>query len=430
MSNISTWSTTAASNNSAAPDGFPEGMAPSGVNNAAREVMAAVRTQHEDAQWIDLGNTPTNTAATIFTLVGDQTTDYHVGRRVKCTDATTLYGTITVSAFTSLTTVTVVLDSGVLSGSLTAVALGIIGANNSSLGNIIVDTVVADTVTSLGALVGVTAAISGAATVGGTLSVDDAIDDVGGLIRTANRNSHHGCTLSNGTDTDNDLDITAGTWMDSTGIYNLTLPSTFVKELDAVYVAGSAAGGLFDGTATPAVQDTTYHVFLIRKDSDGSIDVGFDVSVTAANKPAGHTYFRRIGSINTLAGAATFTQFTQRGDEFLLMATLQSISNGAPGTDANLFAMDVPSDIQVNALISVHMVYGSSNAHCLVTALDQTDTVPSNTLFNMKVTNNSQTSNSQFSTRTDTSGQIRYRQSHASADIDIYTNGWIDERAA
>lgn len=132
MSKISTWSTTAASNNSAAPDGFPEGMAPSGLNNAAREVMASVRTQHEDAQWIDLGNAPTNTSATTFTLVGDQTTAYHVGRRVKCTDATDLYGTISVSAFTSLTTVTVVLDSGVLSGSLTAVALGIIGAENSS----------------------------------------------------------------------------------------------------------------------------------------------------------------------------------------------------------------------------------------------------------------------------------------------------------
>ena len=31
MSKISTWSTTAASNNSTAPDGWPEGMPPSGV---------------------------------------------------------------------------------------------------------------------------------------------------------------------------------------------------------------------------------------------------------------------------------------------------------------------------------------------------------------------------------------------------------------
>lgn len=42
MSNISTYSATAASNNSASPNGFPEGMAPSGLNDSAREVMAAL----------------------------------------------------------------------------------------------------------------------------------------------------------------------------------------------------------------------------------------------------------------------------------------------------------------------------------------------------------------------------------------------------
>lgn len=42
MSDVDTWSSTAASNNSASPDGFPEGMNPGGVNDSAREVMAAV----------------------------------------------------------------------------------------------------------------------------------------------------------------------------------------------------------------------------------------------------------------------------------------------------------------------------------------------------------------------------------------------------
>lgn len=126
MSSIKTWSTTAADNNSAAPDGWPEGQAPSSVNNCAREMMAAIRTQHEDAAWIDLGDTPTQTSATTFTMVGDVTTAYAVGRRIRCTDSSTLYGTITVSAYTSLTTITVVLDSGSLSGSLSAVALGVL----------------------------------------------------------------------------------------------------------------------------------------------------------------------------------------------------------------------------------------------------------------------------------------------------------------
>lgn len=42
MSDVSTWAITAAANNSAPPDGAPEGMAPSALNDTMREFMAAV----------------------------------------------------------------------------------------------------------------------------------------------------------------------------------------------------------------------------------------------------------------------------------------------------------------------------------------------------------------------------------------------------
>jgi len=134
MSNISTWSSTAASNNSAAPDGFPEGQTPSSLNDCSRELMASVRTQHEDAQWIDLGKTTTYASATTFTIAGDVTDQFDVGRRIKATDSTTRYGVITASAYSSPnTTVTVLLDAGSLSASLTAVAVGIISGINSAV---------------------------------------------------------------------------------------------------------------------------------------------------------------------------------------------------------------------------------------------------------------------------------------------------------
>lgn len=50
MSNVSEWSTTAASNNSASPNGAPEGMAPSGVNDVIRENMAASAKVYKDQQ--------------------------------------------------------------------------------------------------------------------------------------------------------------------------------------------------------------------------------------------------------------------------------------------------------------------------------------------------------------------------------------------
>jgi hypothetical protein len=85
-------------------------------------------------QWVDSGVTPTYVSATQFTLPGDQTTAFHVNRRIKATvTAGTVYGYITASVFGALTTVTVDLDSGALDSGLSAVQLGLITYNNTSL---------------------------------------------------------------------------------------------------------------------------------------------------------------------------------------------------------------------------------------------------------------------------------------------------------
>lgn len=125
MAAISTWSTSAGSNNSSPPDGFPENMSPSGVNNSAREVMAAVRLWYENVEWRDFGHTVTRTGNTTFTIAADVTSTYVANRPIRCTDSSTLYGYIASSSYSAPnTTVTVTLDSGNLSASLTAVSLG------------------------------------------------------------------------------------------------------------------------------------------------------------------------------------------------------------------------------------------------------------------------------------------------------------------
>ncbi len=50
MSNVSQWDNSAANNNSAPPNGWPEGQAPSTVNDCAREVMAAVSRWFDDTK--------------------------------------------------------------------------------------------------------------------------------------------------------------------------------------------------------------------------------------------------------------------------------------------------------------------------------------------------------------------------------------------
>lgn len=86
------------------------------------------------SEWETLATTPTYINATQFTVPGDQTTALHLGRRVRlpCTGGVR-YGVISVSAFTTLTTVTVELDSGALDSGLSGVAVGILSAANSSM---------------------------------------------------------------------------------------------------------------------------------------------------------------------------------------------------------------------------------------------------------------------------------------------------------
>lgn len=84
-------------------------------------------------QWV-AGPTPTYVSATSFTLVGDQTSTFMVGRRLKTTNSGgTIYSSIVSSAYTTLTTITVVNDSGTLDSGLSAVSYGILSATNTAL---------------------------------------------------------------------------------------------------------------------------------------------------------------------------------------------------------------------------------------------------------------------------------------------------------
>lgn len=96
-----------------------------GINDVA-DVVAT--------EWTPSGMTPTYVSATSFTVTGDETTVLHVNRRLKFTvSGVPLYGTIIKCTYTSLTTVTVLMDSGSLTINLTAFSYGIVSAANTSL---------------------------------------------------------------------------------------------------------------------------------------------------------------------------------------------------------------------------------------------------------------------------------------------------------
>ena len=78
-------------------------------------------------QWVS-GAAPTFISTTSFTLAGDQTSTYTIGRRLKLTvTAGTVYGRILTSAYAALTTITLVMDgSQVLDSGLSAVSYGLL----------------------------------------------------------------------------------------------------------------------------------------------------------------------------------------------------------------------------------------------------------------------------------------------------------------
>jgi len=83
-------------------------------------------------EWVS-GPTPTYISATSFSLAGDQTSTFNVGRRVKTTNSGgTIYSTITSSVFGAVTTIKLLNDSGSLDSGLSAVSYGLLSASNPS----------------------------------------------------------------------------------------------------------------------------------------------------------------------------------------------------------------------------------------------------------------------------------------------------------
>ncbi len=113
------WSKTAGGNNSAPPDGAPENMFRSLVNDVIREVMAVVRRWYEDPQWVNPaeGYTVSRIATNQFRIAGvDMAALFPVDRRVKVSDVGTasVEGFVNTSSYTGGNTdVTVDTDGGV-----------------------------------------------------------------------------------------------------------------------------------------------------------------------------------------------------------------------------------------------------------------------------------------------------------------------------
>lgn len=317
MSNISSWSTTAASNNSAAPNGAPEGMAPSGVNDCIRENMSAVAKFYKDSQ----GALTTTGSSNAYVLT---TNSSHA--------------------------------------SLAAMGLTAFIANhtNSGAATLAVDGLTAKNIYYNGAALG-----SGTIVDGNTYIVTyNATGDVYDLVSTANvdlsdfsapiRSARTSNTLLGVSDIGKVIDITSGTfsqtfaaaatlgagwfvWLKNTGTGTITLDPN--------------ASETIDGAATKvATQDAIYMIFCDGSNlftlSASAANIDHHVCVTTGN---GHgstnTKIRRFSATKSSSGSAiTYADSATLGATFTINHTgLYSIAYQDAGPS------DVDKGVSVNS---------------------------------------------------------------------------------
>lgn len=254
-------------------------------------------------QWV-AGPTPTQTGATTFTLAGDQTTAFHAGRRLKLTDSGgTDYGFIQSSVYSDpTTTVTVSLDSGSLDSGLSAVSYALVSAQDTSA-----------PMPDAGSFLGF---ISG------------------------------GICSNNGADADHDIDITACSTVDTSGVYWLRGAAATIA-IDG----GTGIGAVDDGVLSAS---TVYYIWLLGK-TDGTTGYLFSTASTLAgvNKPTGYTLGQLIGSVRT-DGTSDIRAFIQVGDEFTYADLVNdvadnTISDGVAKTDS----FSVPASCMWRGMMNV-----------------------------------------------------------------------------
>lgn len=239
-----------------------------------------------------------------------------------------------------------------------------------------------------------------------------------------------GCTLANGTNATNDIDVAAGNWAsdDATDTARVLLNAgAMTKQLDAVWAAGSAAGGRISGEG---LANGTWYVYLFRR-SGGVDDYCFSQSLSPTLPDSG-THKRRIGSV--LRESAAIVGFVQDGDLFTRKAAVLDVNATNPGTAAVTRTLSVPTGIPVLARLNLYIT-GTNGSQWgeLLTDLAVTDVAPSLTAAPLVTVRGLVDSAAgagavQVDVRTNTSGQIRSRSvaSDASYIVRIATLGWID----
>lgn len=240
-------------------------------------------------------------------------------------------------------------------------------------------------------------------------------------------------TIENGTDTDHDLNFTAGNAQADDGSLVFSV-GALTKQIDAAWAAGTNQGGLDTGTVA---NNTPYYLYAIYNPTSGVSDILFTATKGSPTMPSGYTKKYYIGACHT-NGSANIRNGTWSYDskgsiyKFDLKDFIQEFNDINPGTSAVLKTITAPANSFVFGKIGM---FDDSAATpppiLLVTATNQTDRVPSGSDCTLNMVQISATGENNYEQSygeflLDSSSQLRYRLSKSDADINVqFINyGW------
>lgn len=228
-----------------------------------------------------------------------------------------------------------------------------------------------------------------------------------------------GCVMSTaGSSTT--MTIGAGQATDSTAAASLILASSYNKTTSA-WAVGSGNGGLDTGAIATG---TWYYFYLIRRPDTGVVDVIFSTSASSPTLPANYTQYRYIGAGLT-NGSSQWTKFVQIGNEFWWDSpTLDAGGAITSNTSAALQTLITPRK-RCKAIMNIYLGGG------IITYFSDpntSDLAPSSTAAPLAQVVSSAAG--QVAIWTNTSAQVRHRESAGSTNMYLSTVGWVDLRGA
>ncbi len=252
---------------------------------------------------------------------------------------------------------------------------------------------------------------------------------ISGLVPNAAAEAEHDITISTG----------EARSAVASSLVRILLASALTKQIDADWVAGNNAGGLATGARSVADTpdaDTWYHLFVIKNNSTGVVDGGYDTSLTATNlltDATGYTEFRRIGSVlvDSSSNLIAFTAVETAGGGLhsQLTTMVRDFTESPPDTNEQTKTLpSIPTGIRVEADMTFTGIH-TSDAFANFGGPDESLPLPSSALYDFKFAASNGSPTARTTILTNISGQMKYRVDTAAVtSVKAFIHGWIDSR--